>query len=206
MWWDPEVLFRKFFFVTGAVGERITRKKVLVNNKRREIYYFIMNFPFSHFRSILRNVGVGANEGAWHLQILEQMSLIKSKRVGRYLTYHANNVDTQTVRPPTVFPNSKASRIIEYLLRNPGAKITSVTQALTMNRNTVSYHIKRLQTNGLVEKLQSNGLRLTTAGDDYGQGLPHTTINHMSPGDLNPGDKVSTQLPTAADAKLKVAA
>jgi DNA-binding transcriptional ArsR family regulator len=129
------------------------------------------------------------------------MNLIKSERSGRYLTYHANNIDSRTNRPPRLIPNNNAKRILEYLLRNPGARITNVTRALTMNRNTVSYHIKRLQTNGFVEKLQSNGLRLTITGGDYGQGLPHTMANHMPPGDVTVGSEVPSPLATIVDAK-----
>jgi Mn-dependent DtxR family transcriptional regulator len=49
-----------------------------------------------------------------------------------------------------------------------------------MNRNTVSYHIKRMQTNGLVERLERNGLRLASTGDDHGEGLQHAIANPMA--------------------------
>jgi DNA-binding transcriptional ArsR family regulator len=125
-------------------------------------------------------VGVGPNEGSWHLRILEKMGLIKSQYSGRYLIYHANNIDSRSNRPASLIPNSNATKILEYLLRNPGVKITHVTRALTMNRNTVSYHIKRMQTNGLVERLERNGLRLASTGDDHGEGLQHAIANPMA--------------------------
>jgi DNA-binding transcriptional ArsR family regulator len=180
VWLNPESLFQRFFFAIGAVGDKIKRKNVLLNRKRREIYYFIVNFPFSHFRRITRTVGVGPNEGAWHLGILERMGFVKGERSGRYLVYHAHNIDTRTSRPSNLIPNNNASRILEYLLRNPGAKISDVTQALTINRNTVAYHIKRLETNGYVERLQSNGLRLATAGYDNEQAWSDAIANPVT--------------------------
>jgi len=186
-WWSMvesnlERAFRKFFFLTGSVGEKIRRKNVLRNEKRKQIYYFIVNNPFSHFRRITRMVGVGPNEGSWHLRILEKMNLIKSEHVGRYLTYHANNADyigTQNIRPTTLIQNRNATKILEYLLKNPGANITSVTRALTMNRNTVSYHIKRLQTSGLIEREQTHGLRLVRTSEDHGEGLMGAVETHV---------------------------
>ena len=168
-WWslvesNAEQLFRKFFFLAGSVGERIRRKNVLRNRKRREIYLFIVNNPFSHFRRITRMAGVGPNEGSWHLRILEKMGLIASEYVGRYLTYHAKNsghICSRDDQPICLIPNSNATKILEYLLRNPGVKIAHLTQALMINRNTISYHVKRMQTSGLVERVGRNGLRLS---------------------------------------------
>ena len=187
-WWtvvesNVERLFRKFFFLTGSVGERIRRKNVLRNGKRREIYYFIVNNPFSHFRRITRMVGIGPNEGSWHLRILEKMNLIKSEHVGRYLTYHANNADyigNQSSQPSTLIQNSNATKILEYLLRNPGTSITHVTRSLMMNRNTVAYHVKRLQTSGLIEREETNGLRLVRTLEHQGDGLTDNLVTPMA--------------------------
>jgi DNA-binding transcriptional ArsR family regulator len=127
-------------------------------------------------------VGVGPNEGSWHLRILEKMGLIKSEHVGRYLVYHANNSDHigSRDRPASLITNSNATKILEHLLRNPGVKITHVTHALMMNRNTASYHIKRMQTSGLIERVERNGLRLTPTGDDLGEGLAPVIANPMA--------------------------
>jgi DNA-binding transcriptional ArsR family regulator len=166
-WWSQMEsnvirLLRKFFFLTASVGERIRRENVLQNRKRREIYRFVVNNPFSHFRKITRLAGVGPNEGSWHLRILEKMGLIKSKYVGRYLTYHANNSDhVRDSQLISLISNSNATKIVEYLLKNPGVKIAHLTRALMINRNTISYHVKRMQTSGLVERVGSNGLRVS---------------------------------------------
>jgi predicted transcriptional regulator len=111
------------------------------------------------------------------------MGLIKSEYSGRYLIYHANNsghIGSEGNRPTSIIPNSNATKILEYLLRTPGVKITQLTRALTMNRNTVSYHIKRMQTSGLVERVETNGLRLAHTGDDHGEGLTHVIANPMA--------------------------
>ena len=129
-------------------------------------------------------VGVGPNESSWHLRILEKMGLIKSEYFGRYLIYHANNfgqIGSQVNRPTSVIPNSNATKILEYLLRNPDIKITHLPQALMMNRNTVSYHIKRMQTSGLVERVETNGLRLAHTNDDPGEGLAQVIAPPIAP-------------------------
>jgi len=186
-WWslvesNAEGLFRKFFFLAGSVGEKIRRKNVLRNRKRREIYLFVVNNPFSHFRRITRVAGVGPNEGSWHLRILEKMGLITSEYVGRYLTYHAKNsghICSRDDHPICLIPNSNATKILEYLLRNPGVKIAHLTQALMINRNTISYHIKRMQTNGLVERV-GNGLRLSPIVEDHGEELADFIANPVT--------------------------
>ena len=175
-WWEPEGLLRRFFFLFGSIGEKIRRKDVLRNRKRREIYYFVLSNPFAHFRRITRMVRVGPNQCSWHLRILEKMGFITSERVGRYLTYHTNNpdcIDGRAKRPATLIPNSNATKILEYLLRNPGVKIVDLSQALMMNRHTISYHIKRMQTSGLVERLERNGLRLSPIAEDHEERPTH---------------------------------
>jgi len=177
-WWSSvgsyvEELFRKFYFLTGSVGEKIRRKNVLRNTKRREIYYFVVNNPFSHFRRITRMVDVGPNEGSWHLRILEKMNLIKSEHVGRYLTYHASNsrhICRRGHQPISLIPNNNATKILDYLLKNPGVRIVHLAEALRMNRHTISYHVKRMQTSGLVERVERKGLRLSPIVEDRGEG------------------------------------
>ena len=190
-WWSlvesyVEELFRKFLFLFGSIGEKIRRKDVLRNSKRREIYYFVVNNPFSHFRRITRMVRAGPNQCFWHLRILEKMGLIKSEHVGRYLTYHASNSDyigSRSNRPAT-FSNSNATKILEYLRMNPGVKIAHLSQALMMNRHTVSYHIKCMLTNGLVERVERNSLRLSPIAENQGEGLTHLIANSVAPEEL----------------------
>ena len=190
-WWSlvesyVEELFRKFLFLFGSIGEKIRRKDVLRNSKRREIYYFVVNNPFSHFRKITRMVRAGPNQCFWHLRILEKMGLIKSEHVGRYLTYHASNSDyigSRSNRPAT-FSNSNATKILEYLRMNPGVKIAHLSQALMMNRHTVSYHIKCMLTNGLVERVERNSLRLSSIAENQGERLTYLIANPVAPEEL----------------------
>ena len=184
-WWNlvesnTERLFRKLFFLLASVGERIERKNVLRNRKRREIYYFVVDNPFSHFRRIMRMTGVGPNEGSWHLRILEKMGLIKSEYVGRYLTYHANNsgdISDQRNQMVSLFANTNAMKILEYLHGNPGVKIAHLTQTLMINRSTISYHIKRMQKSGLIEKIERNGLRVSSGAENHERGLERFVAN-----------------------------
>jgi len=184
-WWNlvesnAERLFRKFLFLFASVGERIGRKNVLGNRKRREIYYFVVDNPFSHFRRITRMAGVGPNEGSWHLRILEKMGLIKSEYVGRYLTYHANNsgdIGGQRNQMVSLIANSNATKILDYLRGNPGVKIAHLTRALMMNRSTISYHIRRMQTTGLIEKIERNGLRVSPRVENHERGSAGLVVN-----------------------------
>ena len=184
-WWNlvesnTERLFRKFLFLFASVGERIGRKNVLGNRKRREIYYFVVDNPFSHFRRITRMAGVGPNEGSWHLRILEKMGLIKSEYVGRYLTYHANNsgdIGGQRNQMVSLIANSNATKILDYLRGNPGVKIAHLTRALMMNRSTISYHIRRMQTTGLIEKIERNGLRVSPRVENHERGSAGLVVN-----------------------------
>jgi len=157
---NAERFFRKFFFLSGSVGERIRRRNVLRNGKRKQIYNIILNNPSTHFRKITRMAGVGPNQCSWHLRILEKMGFIKSEHVGRYLTYRANNTDYDNSRrsPTTIIQNSTATKVLEYLLNHPDVKIAELPHALMMNRNTISYHIKKMRSSGLIQR---NGVRIS---------------------------------------------
>ncbi len=82
-------LHRMFLFL-GAVGDKIRRKGLFMNKKRKEIYDFILSNPGSHFRKILRATESHPNETVWHLRILEKSGFVRSNRLGRYLVYYPN--------------------------------------------------------------------------------------------------------------------
>lgn len=199
-WWslvesNAEWLFRKFFFLAGSLGERIRRENVLKNRKRMEIYLFVLNNPFSHFRRITRMVGVGPNEGSWHLGILEKMGLVKSEYVGRYLTYHANNsgrIGRRDGQPLCLVRNGNATKILMYLLRRPDAKIAHMTEDLMINRSTISYHIKRMQTSGLIERVGTNGLRLSPILRDQREALANSIESPVASRSLEMHPNVGT--------------
>ena len=59
--------------------------------------------------------------------------------------------------------------------------IANLSQALMINRNTVSYHVKRMQTSGLIDREETDGLRLVRASEGHDEGLANALATPMTP-------------------------
>ena len=72
--------------------------------------------------------------------------------------------------PISLVTSSNATKILDYLLENPGVRIVHLAEAFRMNRHTISYYVEALQTSGLVERVERKGLRLSPIVEDHGVG------------------------------------
>lgn len=141
----------------GAVGERVRRKDVLSNKKRKKMYNFILRHPGSHFRDVLRATKASPNEGAWHLRILEKTGCIKSSFFGRYLVYYPNGYRDENQKwswnARFILRQNMALKIAKSLEGNPGVQVKELAELLSIHPNTIRYHVKRFEELGLVKKI-----------------------------------------------------
>lgn len=135
---------------------------------RKRIYECIRTSPGIHFREIQRRTNMPIGVLEYHLGYLVDRSLLsvdKEESFSRY--FPCGQVSAEKQRILSSLRQEIPRGIILYLLRHPGATHGEVLSTFTISGGTLSYHVKKLVTRGVV-RLEKVGResRLTVIDPD----------------------------------------
>jgi predicted transcriptional regulator len=145
-------------YFLGVGGLRhVDRNNVLEHGMRQELLETIQTRPGVHLRELATHHGTAVTNTQWHLRKLEMAGLVKTQKVqGRRLYYPVQGgsaVKTIAIENAAL-SNPNAARVTEYLSANGGCSQRSLAEALNMNPGTVRWHLRKLESAGLVRSLQ----------------------------------------------------
>lgn len=134
---------------------RIEKDAVLNHEKREEIYGLIRGAPGIHAHEISSKANIGWGTTVYHLKLLEEHSLVVSKRAGRYKRFFPSGGATGGVKEAYgALRNDTTARVADFVRRTPGASQKDVCDALGISPSLVSWHVERLEEAGLVKKVK----------------------------------------------------
>jgi predicted transcriptional regulator len=142
---------------------RIKGMKVLRHNVRDRIYNYIRANPGVHYRHIMSQLQMKNGTLVHHLMRLEQEELIRSEMDGLYKRFYPMGMKIPQSESFMVYPSGTKTynvgrhqlsevqlRIVRYLWNNPGISQKDISDGVSESRRVVNYHMKLLETNGLV--------------------------------------------------------
>lgn len=145
-------------YFLGVGGLRhVDRNNVLEHGMRQELLHAIQDRPGVHLRELATRHGTAVTNTQWHLRKLEMAGLVKTQKVqGRRLYYPVQG--GQAVKAVAIenaaLANPNAARVTEYLAANGGCGQRALSEALGMNPGTVRWHLRKLETAGLVRAIE----------------------------------------------------
>ncbi|MFX1395103.1 MAG: winged helix-turn-helix transcriptional regulator [Promethearchaeota archaeon] len=141
-------------------GTTLTKKDVLLNSKRKEIYNYIEKNPGKYVTKIAKELKISSNVVFWHLKILTKFNFIEKKIIDNHIVYFDSNIDLKESKKIYVFSKEKSKRIINYLkTNNLGITRTKLARVLNIHRNTIKKYIKSLEEFNIIYKInRSNQL------------------------------------------------
>lgn len=118
---------------------------------RKRIYECVRGNPGLHFREIQRRVSMPIGVLDYHLNYLVQRGLVTvTKQEGFSRYYPGGQIGVDKMRLLSCLRQEIPRGIILYLLRNPGATHGRLLENFAISGGTLSYHIKKLVTRGVV--------------------------------------------------------
>jgi PKD repeat protein/DNA-binding transcriptional ArsR family regulator len=145
-----------FFLSLGPLFTRIQRNEALNQEMRENIYEYIESNPGAYYNSIMKNLGIGNGSLSHHLNMLEKMDMVKSRREGiRYRAFYLSELQ---------FPETEKYRftelqekIVEKIKENEGITQTQLTLELGLTQQTINYNIKKLERNNIIRLERKGG-------------------------------------------------
>ncbi|MHB1260889.1 MAG: winged helix-turn-helix transcriptional regulator [Thermoplasmatota archaeon] len=147
---------------------RIADDELLHNPNRSRILDLVRAEPGIHFQDLARKAGVGRGTLDHHLRKLVDAELVSIRRTSGYACCFPKGVgaiDRRLMDAAPVLRSEGGRAVLQVVARRPGASSRDLAIELGLAPSTVSYHLKRLETAGLVLPDPSVGVRLTPLGE-----------------------------------------
>ncbi|MBN1215368.1 MAG: hypothetical protein JXA99_07970 [Candidatus Lokiarchaeota archaeon] len=141
----------------NCIVERSTlsRDNIFNNEKRKEIYEYIQDYPGIFFNELKRNLNICNQVLVWHLNILRKFKLIRKKMIENHAIYYCSFV--RSIDAEKHHYIRKSIDIINYLkAENKGISKTRLAEALNMHYNTLKKYIEKLEDYSLLIKKQKS--------------------------------------------------
>jgi predicted transcriptional regulator len=121
------------------------------NNKIR-LYKYIQNYPGSHLRKIVKDVGLAMGDTQYHLDILEKSGQIKSRRIGLYRRYYPVAIYDAISEIILAFLRQETSRdILVYLIEHPNSTQGDIANFKHFSSPTINWHMSKLIEAGIAK-------------------------------------------------------
>ena len=134
---------------------RIERTAVLEHEKRDEIYELIRQQPGIHAHEIGEKTQIGWGTTVYHLKLLEQHSLVVSKKSGRYKRFFVNTGEyTKKKDAYGALRNDTAKAVADYVVNHPGCSQKELCAALGIQPSLASWHVDKLEGVELVKRVK----------------------------------------------------
>jgi DNA-binding MarR family transcriptional regulator len=145
---------------------RIADDDVLQNPNRSRILEIVRAQPGIHFQDLVRQAAVGRGTLEHHLRKLEAAGLVTIKRSKGYACcFPKGVVDRRLMEAAPVLRSEGGRAVLREVAKRPGASSRDLAVELGFAPSTVSYHLKRLESAGLVSPDPAVGARLTPLGE-----------------------------------------
>ena len=145
-------------YFLGVGGLRhVDRANVLEHPMRQQLLRAIQEQPGIHLRELASAHETAVTNTQWHLRKLEQASLVKTQKVqGRRLYYpvQGGQESKSKALENAALRNPNAERVTDFLAANAGCNQRALAEGLGMNPGTVRWHLRKLESAGLVRTIQ----------------------------------------------------
>lgn len=145
----------KKLLVLPIVGlyAKVARSEVFENQVRERIFEAIRTTPGIAATDLARHANVAWGTTIYHLDVLEQTSMVTSIREGRHRRYFLNGAPLDgTKQSVAILQNRVTAEVVERIRTAPGATQKELASATRMSPQALHWHLTRLVGAGLVRK------------------------------------------------------
>ena len=127
-------------------------------DSRRRIYEFIRSRPGTFLREMERDIGMEVGMLSYHLKVLVDAGMVRIEQEGNHLRYFATDsmqlADSKTL---SYLKNRQTRTILMFVLDKGTIRYSELVPLTGASKSTVTYHLKRLTSAGLVQVSDDRG-------------------------------------------------
>jgi predicted transcriptional regulator len=149
-------------------GSKLSINDILRNEKRKNIYHYILQNPGIYFNRIVRELNISNHVVVWHLNILLKFQFIKKAKIENHEIYFESNYDQKDLKLSYFTSKDKGKKMIEYLKEyDYGITKTQLAKELKMHINTITKYLKIFEQIGIVFSKKASKRNLYFLSEDF---------------------------------------
>ncbi len=162
--WALWELARKYGILGAAGFSRISNDKVLDHPLRAQIFDLVKENPGIHASHIAREVGGGWGTVTHHLDKLQKAGMLTTRRVNNQKCFfeQGGQVSRQDMAVASALKGDTAAQITAFVQAHPMSSQKDVAEALGISAALASFHVKKLENLGVLEKMRQGKSTLLT--------------------------------------------
>jgi len=128
------------------------KDEILENKRRQRIYDVLVKQPGLYTREMQRLLGIPLTSLQHHLNYMVQKNIIIEEKDPHFSRYYCNPLDPREKKLLVILRQKRQREIVLMLLIDKKAKYHSIVEALNLPNSTVSFYLKQLLDNDVVER------------------------------------------------------
>jgi DNA-binding MarR family transcriptional regulator len=170
-WGGIQALKKWGMLGTGLAGvggfSRISNDDLLEHPMRSNIFDVIKTHPGIHASQLARELDVGWGTITHHLDKLSRAQIVTTRRVNNQKCFfeQGGEISRQDMAIASALKGDTASGITDFVQHHPMTSQKNMAEALTISPALASFHVKKLVTLGVLEKVRHGKETLLTTSD-----------------------------------------
>ena len=140
----------KILWLGIGLYTRLARPDVLGHEERERLYKIVEAQPGVHFHALQRELGWNTGTLTYHLRVLEKHGFVVDRRDGLYRRFYLSGAAPRKETFENLGPQGLRGDVLEAVRGRHGLSQTDLALALGANKQTVNYHVKALERQGLI--------------------------------------------------------
>lgn len=128
------------------------KEEILENARRQKIYATIKKSPGLHIRELQRTLDIPLASLQYHLNYMARRNIIVEEKAEHYTRYYCNPLDPEDKKLLTVLRQKRLRDIVLIVLVTKKAKYRFIVDELKIPTSTVSFYLKCLIDNNVIER------------------------------------------------------
>ena len=135
-------------------GKQLFKPEVLQNEKRKQMFEYVLKYPGAHEREIRRLFSLGAYETRIHLAFLLTYEYLRMKSYKNRNVYFSIDFDEALELETLLLRNKTTNSIFEVIKAHDQLRLSEISDILQIPYTTIQSHLKELVEGGLIKKIQ----------------------------------------------------
>jgi predicted transcriptional regulator len=128
------------------------KDEILENKRRNKIYNIIKVNPGCHIRELQRMLNIPLTSLQYHLNYMARRNIIVEEKSEHYTQYYSAPLDSKDKKILSALRQKSLREIVLIILVSKKAKYQLLIENLNMPSSTVSFYLKCLMENDIIER------------------------------------------------------
>ncbi|NVM55879.1 MAG: hypothetical protein HWN66_19420 [Candidatus Helarchaeota archaeon] len=148
-------LYRMRYFIRGR---QLFRDDILTNDRRKNIYEYILKYPGAHEREIRKTFQLGAFIARHHLNLLVKFNFLRKRSYQNKAIFFPSDFEETQEEKTILLRNVLNKTIYECIKEHEQLRIAELKDQLQIPYSTAQAHLIRLLDGGLIKKIMKDNM------------------------------------------------